>query len=136
MNKKDKMLAHITNNVRWFMTTSSLEVIPCYELSASVFSRVKQYIAEDVEYSDIVCLISTSILDTGKSGVLFTVNHVYSKAWGILTGNYQNSIYASDWAEFGQFNEFKEDRMKEIMDDLAEIAIEEDAREAEKILKK
>ena len=46
MSKKDRMLEHITNNVNWFLNTNtSIEVIPYYSLSNSVFSRAKDYIA-------------------------------------------------------------------------------------------
>ena len=72
MSKKDRMLSIITNKVNWFMTKSSFEVIPYNELPQSVFNRVKEYFASDAKYEDIVCLISTSILETGKCGVLFT----------------------------------------------------------------
>lgn len=130
MGKKDRMLAHITNNVNWFMTTSaSVEVIPYYDLSTSTFNTVKQYIASDVEYSDVVCLISTSILEKGKSGILFTTDYVYSKSWGILTGRYKNMIYTSSCAEFGLTVDFNPDRMRELMSDLSDISIKEDEKE-------
>lgn len=131
MSKKDRMLSYITDNVKWFMTTStSVEVIPYYELSTSVFNRAKKYFAKDAQYEDVVCLISTSVLETGKSGILFTTEYVYSKAWGgILTGVYKNWIFSSFSAEFDIINEFDTERMKQLMSDLADISIEEDDRE-------
>lgn len=132
MSKKDRMLSIITNKVNWFMTKSSFEVIPYNELPQSVFNRVKEYFASDAKYEDIVCLISTSILETGKCGVLFTTNSVYSKAWGgVLTGIYKNRISAPSNAEFDTINEFDTERMRKIITDLATI-IEEEKKEEEK----
>src|SRR5699024_8927235 len=94
------------------------------------FNRAKQYFASSAEFSDVVCLISTSIMDIGKSGILFTTDYVYSKAWGgIFTGSYKNWIYSSFIAEFDVINEFNTERMKELMSDLADIGIEENDRE-------
>lgn len=130
MSRKDRMLSHIINNVNWFMTTSNFEVIPYYELTSKDFNRAKQYFASSAEFSDVVCLISTSIMDIGKSGILFTTDYVYSKAWGgIFTGSYKNWIYSSFIAEFDVINEFNTERMKELMSDLADIGIEENDRE-------
>lgn len=127
MSKKDSMLAHITNNVKWLMTTENVEIIPYYNLSYTDFNRAKQYFAGSAEYDDVVCLLSTSVLDTGKSGVLFTTENVYSKAWGgILTSSYKNGIYSSAIAEFDFINEFDTERMKELMSDLADIAVREE----------
>lgn len=127
MSKKDRMLDYITNNIYGFMTsTVSLQVIPYNELSVSTFNRVKQYFANDAEYSDVVCLISTSVWETGKTGILFTTDYVYSKAWGLFQGIYKNSIYSSSSAQFDYVNDFDIDRMRMIMSGLANIARDED----------
>lgn len=130
MGKKDKMLAYIKTNVKEFITTSSYEIIPYNELSTTVFNRAKNYFAKDADYDDVVCLISTSIFETGKSGILFTTDFVYSKAWGgILTGIYKNSIHKSNTAEFDVINEFDTEIMKELMSGLADIANAETKKE-------
>lgn len=127
MSKKDRMLDYITNNIYGFMTnTVSLQVIPYNELSVSTFNRAKQYFANDAEYSDVVCLISTSVWETGKTGILFTTDYVYSKAWGLFQGIYKNSIYSSSSAQFDYVNDFDVDRMRMIMSGLANIARDED----------
>ena len=127
MSKKDRMLDYITNNIYGFMTnTVSLQVIPYNELSVSTFNRAKQYFANDAEYSDVVCLISTSVWETGKTGILFTTDYVYSKAWGLFQGIYKNSIYSSSSAQFDYVNDFDIDRMRMIMSGLANIACDED----------
>jgi hypothetical protein len=132
MEKKERMLKYILNNVNWLMnTTSSVEVIPYYDLSWDTFDRVRRYFAEDADYSEVVCLISTSIMEVGKSGILFTTYNVYTKAWGgILATAKKNSLYGSSVAEFDFFNstEFDIDRMKELMSDLADITFEEDLK--------
>lgn len=127
MGKKDRMLRHITNNVDWLMTTSNaVQVIPYNELSTSVFNKAKQYFASGAQASDVVCLISTSILEPGKSGILFTTDYVYSKAWGgIFTGTCKNRLSSFSSAKFDVINEFDTERMKELMSDLNDIAIEE-----------
>lgn len=98
-------------------------------MSQSVFERAKQHIAWDAQYSDVVCLVSTSILETGKSGVLFTTSRVYSKTWGPLTAKCKNSIFAYGTADFDFINDFDEDRMRELMSDLADISNDEDEKE-------
>lgn len=128
MSKKDRMLEHITNNVNWFLNTNtSIEVIPYYSLSNSVFSRAKDYIATSyVDKEDVVCLVSTSILEPGKSGILFTTDAMYCKSWGILTTKYENYYFCHEYAEFDLHNDFHENRMKELMEDLNQISIDED----------
>lgn len=131
MSKKDSMLQCIMNNAEWLMTTSTaVEVIPYYELSYDTFSRAKQYFAKSAEYEDVICLISTSVIQLGKSGILFTTDYVYSKAWGgILTGSYRNSIYSPYEAEFDVINEFDTERMRTLMSALAGIAQEDDQKQ-------
>ena len=90
MSKKDKMLNYISDNVKWFLSTdSSIEVIPYHKMSNAVFARAKQYLVSgDVKFEDVVCLVSTSILESGKSGILFTTDAMYCKSWGgLLTTN-------------------------------------------------
>lgn len=137
MNKKDRMLQYITSNVNWFMTTStSVQVIPYYELSNEDFNRAKQYFANDAQYEDVVCLISTSVMNTGKSGILFTVDCVYNKAWGgIFTGCYKNPIRSFNTAEFDIINEFDIERMRELMSDLTEITLEDEKEQFNETLK-
>ena len=92
MSIKDRMLNHISNNVEWFLNTDvSVEVIPYYNMTNSVFSRAKEYLVTGyVDFDDVVCLVSTSILEPGKSGILFTTDAMYCKSWGLLTTKYQN----------------------------------------------
>ena len=50
MSKKDRMLNFISNNVKWFLSTdSSVEVIPYYNMSSSVFSRAKEYYLQQMQ---------------------------------------------------------------------------------------
>lgn len=128
MDKKDRMLKHITNNVKWFLSTdSSVEVIPYYNLSRDVFFKAKECVASEyVDEDDVVCLVSTSILEPGKSGVLFTTDAVYCKSWGLLTKKYHNYYFEYEYAEFDFHNDFYENRMRELMKDLNDISEEED----------
>ena len=134
MEKKDIMLEHIKKNVGWFMTTTAaVEVIPYDELSKEVFCRAQQYFAKSAEYEDVVCLISTSIMQLGKSGILFTTDYVYSKAWGgIFTGWYKNCIHNPNEAEFDVVNEFDPERMKVLMADLSKMANQYDEEKKRK----
>ena len=135
MDLKDKMLDYITSNANWFMTAANIEVIPYYELSPATFNRARQYFAGSADIADVVCLISTSILEPGKSGVLFTTEYVYSKAWGgIFTGSYKNSLDSSS-PKFDIINDFDEDRMREIMSDLAQLSADDISEGIEKTLK-
>lgn len=131
MSKKDTMLNHITNNVKWFLSTDeSVEVIPYYNLSNAVFSKVKKYLVSGyVDQDDVVCLVSTSILEPGKSGILFTTDAMYCKSWGLLTTKFHNYYFEYECAEFDVHNDFYENRMKELMKDLNDISVEEDKNE-------
>ena len=131
MSKKDRMLNFISNNVKWFLNTdSSVEVIPYYNMSSSVFSRAKEYLVSGyIDFDDVVCLVSTSILDSGKSGILFTTDAMYCKSWGLLTTKYHNYYFSYEFAEFDFHNDFYEDRMKELMKNLYDISIDEDNTE-------
>lgn len=127
MSKKDRMLNHISNNVEWFLVTdASVEVIPYYNMTNSVFSRAKEYLVDGyVDFDDVVCLVSTSILEPGKSGILFTTDAMYCKSWGLLTTKYRNYYFSYEFSEFDFHNDFYEDRMKELMKDLNDISVDE-----------
>lgn len=130
MSKKERMLNHIQNNVNWFLTTdASVEVIPYYSLTQSVFSRVQEYISGYVDIDEVVCLVSTSIWEIGKSGILFTTDAMYCKSWGLLTTKYVYYYWEASSATFDFHNDFYENRMKEIMGDLYKIGTEEDENE-------
>lgn len=132
MSKKDRMLDYISNNVKWFLSTtdSSTEVIPYYNMSNAVFSRAKEYLVSGyVDFDDVVCLVSTSIWEPGKSGILFTTDAMYCKSWGLLTTKYYNYYFNYEFAEFDFHNDFHENRMKELMKDLNDISVEENENE-------
>lgn len=131
MSKKERMLNHITNNVKWFLSTdTSVEVIPYYDMTNAVFSRAKEYLVSGyVDQDDVVCLVSTSILEPGKSGILFTTDAMYCKSWGLFTTKYHNYYFGYEFAEFDFHNDFYEDRMKELMKDLNDISVDEDENE-------
>lgn len=132
MSKKDKMLNYISDNVKWFLSTdSSIEVIPYHKMSNAVFARAKQYLVSgDVKFEDVVCLVSTSILESGKSGILFTTDAMYCKSWGgLLTTKHYNYYVNYEFAEFDFYNEFHENRMKVLMKNLNAIRVEGDKNE-------
>lgn len=131
MSKKDIMLNYISNNVKWFLNTdTSVEVIPYYNMSSSVFLRAKEYLVSGyVDFDDVVCLVSTSIFEPGKSGILFTTDAMYCKSWGLLTTKYHNNYFSYEFAKFDFHNDFYEDRMKALMKKLNDISIEEDETE-------
>lgn len=117
MTRKERLLGHITSNIDYFMeTTAAVKVIPYTEITDAVLARAQQYIASlTIDRDEVVCLISTSISEYGKSGILFTTDAVYCRAWGIFTSKYWSLYYTADIAEFGIYNEFNPDRMREIM---------------------
>lgn len=131
MSKKDIMLNYISNNVKWFLNTdTSVEVIPYYNMSSSVFLRAKEYLVSGyVDFDDVVCLVSTSIFEPGKSGILFTTDAMHCKSWGLLTTKYHNNYFSYEFAKFDFHNDFYEDRMKALMKKLNDISIEEDETE-------
>lgn len=131
MSKKDRMLNYISNNVKWFLNTdTSVEVIPYYDMSSSVFLRAKEYLVSGyVDFDDVVCLVSTSIFEPGKSGILFTTDAMYCKSWGLLTTKYHNNYFSYEFAKFDFHNDFYENRMKALMKNLNDISIEEDETE-------
>lgn len=131
MEKKERMLNHITKNVKWFLSTNtSVEIIPYYNMSYEVFSRANECLVSGyVEFEDVVCLVSTSVLEPGKSGILFTTDAMYCKSWGLFTTKYKNYYFSYEYAEFDFHNDFYEDRMKEMMEDLNDISIDEDENE-------
>lgn len=126
MSKKERMLEYISNNLKWLLSTDSFEFIPYYSMSNTVFSRAKEYLVNgDVVLDDVVCLVSTSILELGKSGILFTTDAMYCKSWGIFTKKCRNHYFNYEFAEFNFYNEFYEERMKGLMKDLYGVSIDE-----------
>lgn len=129
MSKKDTMLEYISGNVDWFMDTSSYSVIPYYELSNSILNRFAQKCNFEIDKNTVVCLVSTSIMETGNSGILFTTEYIYTKSWGgWLTSSYKYRLNAYDSCEFSIVTEFNKERMREIMSDLSDISRNEDLK--------
>ena len=73
--------------------------------------RQDSFFAGEAYYEDVVCLISTSIMEQGKTGILFTTDYMYSKSWGSFTKACKNWIYSSYAAEFDFINDFNEERI-------------------------
>ena len=132
MSKKERMLEHISNNVGWFMNAANIKVIPYTDLSRSIFNTAKNNFAYQAEFNDVVCLISTSILDDGKCGVLFTTESVYTKAWAPFGAStaYKCDYWEGYFAEFSNvLNDFYVERMQEMLSDLFNISCDEGEKE-------
>ncbi len=131
-NKKERMAEHIRSNVNWFMRAANIKVIPYSDLNLKTFNTAKSSFAWDAEYEDVVCLISTSVMEDGKCGALFTTECVYTKAWvpfGLSTA-YKCDYWEGYFAEFSNVvNDFDIEKMQELLSDLFNICCEEDEKE-------
>ena len=78
MDTKQEMLDCITSSVDLIMITSDYSLIPYYSLDNNTIGRIKEYFSYDIESEDIVALISTSVMDPGKTGIVFTTSTVYT----------------------------------------------------------
>lgn len=131
-NKKERMLEHIRNNVNWFMRAANIKIISYIDLNLKTFKTAKSSFAWDAEYEDVVCLISTSVMEDGKCGVLFTTESVYTKAWapfGVSTA-YKCDYWEGYSAEFSSvLNDFDIEKMQEMLSDLFDIGYDEDEKD-------
>lgn len=84
MDNKQEMLDCITGYVPALMNASGYSVIPYYNLDNNTISRIKEYFSYDISGDDIVALISTSVMDPGKTGLVFTTSAVYTRDWGFF----------------------------------------------------
>ena len=98
-------------------------------LPDEVFERVRRYITSDVDREDVVCLFSTSIWEEGKCGILFTMDRVYMKGWGILTSTRSCKYSEYKTAKFpGDVNEPK---MRSILETLYRMIQDDQARQSQ-----
>lgn len=86
---------------------SSAKVILPYSLSDEDISRINRYFKTYLESDDIVCLVSNSILNIGKSGAVFTKDGFYYKGWmslQIYHEYYDNfAVLSNDYSIFNKF---------------------------------
>lgn len=68
-------------DIRNAIRDSSATMIPAYSLSTDDINRINHYFQTNLNSDDIVCLVSNSIMNTGKSGAVFTVDGFYYKGW-------------------------------------------------------
>ena len=121
---KEKMLYYIRNSANSILRGTNT-IITYNELTESQFQSVKKHIAYSVNKEDIVCLISTSILEEGKTGALFTIDGVYVKSWGIMTKTYYCSYSEVAKANFGNATDINKEQMCKLMKKLEEILSDE-----------
>jgi len=121
---KEKMLYYIRNCANTVIKGSN-NIVPYNKMTQSHFQSIKKHITSNVNIEDIVCLISTSILDVGKTGALFTVDGVYVKGWGIMTKTYYCSYSEVANANFGGVTDVNKEQMCNLMKKLEEILSDE-----------
>lgn len=117
------------------MSFSLRTVIPYYDLDNSTINRIKSYFSEDISRDDIVALISTSVFETGKTGIVFTSYAVYTRDWGFLPETDVNPFYEYDNAKFTSSNDFETGVLKYLMEELFEIYMNDAAKELAKDFK-
>ena len=131
MNKQ-AMLSVITDFADLIMNASDYSVIPYYDIDNDTANRIRTYFSDDINNDDIVALISTSVFDTGKTGIVFTTYAVYTRDWGFLPKTDMNSYFEHDTATFTSSNDFDIDMLKDLMKVLFDIFSDELAKELTK----
>ena len=72
----------------------------------------------NIESEDIVALISTSVMDPGKTGIVFTTSTVYTRDWGFFPDTDENWYWDADGANFSSSNDFDKEMLRIIMKEL------------------
>ena len=118
MTKKDKMLNIIRRYINnGLMKLNTYDFIPYDDLKMEDYNRAKSNFASGVQFSDVVCLISTSTFSIGKCGLLFTTDRVYIKPYMSFS---RDNYYYSDYidATFSGVPDFNESKMRSLMQEL------------------
>ena len=123
MDTKQEMLDCITSSVDLIMVTSDYSLIPYYSLDNNTIGRIKEYFSYDIESEDIVALISTSVMDPGKTGIVFTTSTVYTRDWGFFPDTDDNWYWDADGANFSSSNDFDKEMLRIIMKELFDISM-------------
>ncbi|WP_455035129.1 hypothetical protein [Lachnoanaerobaculum gingivalis] len=134
MNKQ-AMLNYIFDYADSLMNASGYTILPYYDLDNSTMNRIQSYFSSDINSDNIVALISTSVFDPGKTGIVFTNYAVYTRDWGILPETDINFLYEYDTASFTSSNDFQIGVLTYIMERLFEISINDTAKEIAKDFK-
>ena len=124
MNKQ-AMLNYIFDYADSLMNASGYTVLPYYDLDNSTMNRIQTYFSSDINSDNIIALISTSVFDSGKTGIVFTNYAVYTRDWGILPETDTNFLFEYDTASFTTY----------IMERLFEISMNDTAKEIAKDFK-
>lgn len=127
MSKKERMLEVVKKYKHLLEINLSCEFIEYYNITDSTLSTIRSCFSGDIQLEDIVCLISTSIFEDGKCGIVFTTDCIYSKSWGLFSSVYKNYYSLSFESDFGSMADFNHNGMIFIMDLLENISLEEDA---------
>lgn len=123
MDNKQEMLDCITGYVPALMNASGYSIIPYYNLDNNTIARIKEYFSYDISGDDIVALISTSVMDPGKTGLVFTTSTVYTRDWGFFPDTDENWYWDADDATFSSSNDFEVYVLQLIMKDLFDISM-------------
>lgn len=89
----------IRDDLEAAVSDSTAKILSAYDLSYDDINRINRYFQVDLDYEDIVCVVSDSILNIGKSGAVFTKEGFYYKGWMSFQINfvyYSNYEYISD----------------------------------------
>ena len=101
----------------------------------SYFHSLFTYFSSDINSDNIIALISTSVFDSGKTGIVFTNYAVYTRDWGILPETDTNFLFEYDTASFTSSNDFQIGVLTYIMERLFEISMNDTAKEIAKDFK-
>ena len=134
MNKQ-AMLNYIFDYADSLMNASGYTVLPYYDLDNSTMNRIQAYFSSDINSDNIIALISTSVFDSGKTGIVFTNYAVYTRDWGILPETDTNFLFEYDTASFTSSNDFQIGVLTYIMERLFEISMNDTAKEIAKDFK-
>lgn len=121
MDVKQEMLYCVLNNSDFIMRRSDHTIIPYCDLDNSTISRIKEYFSYDISSDDIVALISTSVFDPGKTGIVFTTSCVYTRDWGFFPDTDENYLWNAENATFSSSNDFEPGVLRTVMQELSEI---------------
>lgn len=119
----DEIGIDIENAIR----DSTAQLIPTFSLTNEDLDRINRYFQTNLDFDEIVCIVSNSVLNIGKSGVVFTKDGFYYKGW--MSFQIYHEYYFSYDSFVNDYNIFNKNLLREIMRNANEFIVIEERKE-------
>lgn len=117
----------ISNDIENAIRDSTAQLIPTFSLTNEDLDRINRYFQTNLDFDEIVCIVSNSVLNIGKSGVVFTRDGFYYKGW-MSFQVYHEYYFNYDFFD-NDYNIFYKNLLRDVMFNANEFIVIEERKE-------